>query len=273
MQAAVLGRPIAHSLSPRLHRAAYAALGLDWTYDAVEVDEAGLAAFLDGLDASWAGLSLTMPLKQAVLPLLDTVSDLARDVAAANTVVLRGGRREGHNTDVAGIVAALHEAGVEAAERAVVLGGGATARSALAALAQLGVRSPVLVVRSEPTATLAAATRLGLTPVVTGVSREVSAAAGEVGAAAAEVVAGCDLLVSTLPAGAADRFAAHVRGVPALLDVVYDPWPTPLAAACRGVVVPGSAMLLHQAARQVELMTGRAAPLEAMRAALGPLKR
>ena len=254
-RAAVLGRPIAHSLSPRLHRAAYAALHLDWTYDAVEVDEHQLPGFLDGLDDSWAGLSLTMPLKQAVLPLLDHVSDLARDVAAANTVVLAGGRREGHNTDVAGIVAALAEAGVGQVERAVVLGGGATARSALAALAQLRVTSPVLVVRSEPTQTLAAAARLGLTPAVTGPSPD--------------VLRGCDLLISTLPPGAADAFAPQVRDVPALLDVVYDPWPTPLAAACEGVVVPGSAMLLHQAARQVELMTGRHAPLEAMRSALG----
>lgn len=195
-----------------------------------------------------------MPLKSAVLPLLDDVSDLARDVAAANTVVLDGGRRHGHNTDVHGIVAALREAGVTAVRRAVVLGGGATARSALAALAALGERSPVLVVRSEPVETLEAAARLGVTPSVASFSLE--------------VLEGCDLLVSTLPAGAADRFASHVADVPALLDVVYDPWPTPLAAACRGVVVSGASMLLHQAAAQVELMTGRPAPLEAMRAAL-----
>jgi len=250
----VLGRPIAHSLSPRLHRAAYAALGLDWTYDAVDCGEAELPALLDGLDASWAGLSLTMPLKQAVLPLLDEVSLLARDVAAANTVVLRDGRRSGANTDVAGVVAALREAGVTGAERPVVLGGGATARSALAALARLGAGRPVLVVRSEPRETLAAAERLGVRPTLAAYDPA--------------VLSGCDLLVSTLPAGAADALAPHVGGIPALLDVVYDPWPTPLAAACRGTVVSGAAMLLHQAAAQVELMTGRPAPLEAMRAAL-----
>ena len=125
----MLGRPVAHSLSPRLHRAAYAALGLDWTYDAVDCGEADLASLLDGLDASWAGLSLTMPLKQAVLPLLDEVTDLARDVAAANTVVLRDGRRAGDNTDVHGIVAALREAGVTAVRRPVVLGPRREARS------------------------------------------------------------------------------------------------------------------------------------------------
>jgi shikimate dehydrogenase len=235
-----------------LHRAAYEALGLDWTYDAVDLGADELPGFLDGLGPEWAGLSLTMPLKQAVLPLLDSVSDLARDVAAANTVLLRDGRRYGENTDVHGIVAALAEAGVTAVERAVVLGGGATARSALAALAQLGCAAPVLVVRSEPVETLAAAERLGVTPsVVTELD-----------------VRGCDLLVSALPAGAADRFAPFVGDLPALLDVVYDPWPTPLAAACGGVVVSGAAMLLHQAARQVGLMSERAAPLTAMRAAL-----
>lgn len=200
-----------------------------------------------------------MPLKTAVLPLLDEVSDLARSVAAANTVVLRDGRRIGHNTDVHGILAALAEAGVTALGRAVILGGGATARSALAAVHDLGCSSPVLVVRSEPVETLASAARLGVTPTVT--------------AWAPEVLDGCDLLVSTLPAGAADRFASHVRDVPALLDVVYDPWPTPLAAGCGGVVVSGAAMLLHQAARQVELMTGMDAPVRVMAATLQALKR
>ena len=193
-----------------------------------------------------------MPLKQAVLPLLASASELVTAVAAANTVLLPS--RRGENTDVAGIVAALAEAGITAVRRPVVLGGGATARSALAALSQLGATSPTLVVRSSPDETLAAAERLGVRP------RVVAWSPG--------VLDGCDLLVSTLPAGAADAFAPYVGGVPALLDVVYDPWPTPLAASCRGVVIPGSAMLLHQAAAQVELMTGRSAPLGVMRAAL-----
>jgi shikimate dehydrogenase len=193
-----------------------------------------------------------MPLKTAVLPLLASCSELATAVAAANTVLLP--ERRGENTDVAGIVAALAEAGIRSVRRPVVLGGGATARSALAALAQLGAPEPVLVVRSEPVETLAAAERLGIRPSVVAWSPE--------------VLSGCDLLVSTLPPGAADRFAPYVAAVPALLDVVYDPWPTPLAAGCGGVVVAGSAMLLHQAAAQVELMTGRSAPLAAMRAAL-----
>jgi shikimate dehydrogenase len=254
VRAAVLGRPVAHSLSPRLHRAAYAALGLDWSYDALDTGPEDLPGLLAGLGADWAGLSLTMPLKQVVLPLLDTVSELARAVAAANTVVLRDGVRAGHNTDVEGIVVALREAGVERVRRAVVLGGGATARSALAALQQLGEPAPTLVVRSEPTETLAAAERLGVRPHVTAFSPA--------------VLDGCDLLLSTLPPGAADRFAAHVGDVPVLLDVVYDPWPTALASACAGTVVDGAAMLLHQAAAQVRLMTGHEPPVEDMRAAL-----
>jgi shikimate dehydrogenase len=211
-----------------------------------------LPAFLDGLDDSWVGLSLTMPLKQAVLPLLSSMSDLARDVAAANTVLLPA--RHGDNTDVAGMLAALAEAGITAVRRAVVLGGGATARSALAALAQLGCSDAVLVVRSSPDETLAAAERLGVTPSVEDWSPE--------------LLAWPELLISTLPSGAADRFAPHVREVPALLDVVYDPWPTALAESCGGVVVSGASMLLHQAAAQVTLMTGHGAPLDAMRAAL-----
>jgi len=211
-----------------------------------------LPEFLGGLDRSWAGLSLTMPLKQAVLPLLTSCSDLATSVAAANTVLLPA--RHGENTDVAGIIEALSEAGVTEVASAVVLGGGATARSALAALKDLGCQEPTLVVRSAPTETLAAAARLGVTP--------------QVVAWAPEVLAGCDLLISTLPSGAADAFAPYVVDVPALLDVVYDPWPTPLAMACRGLVISGASMLLHQAAAQVRLMTGHEPPLRAMGAVL-----
>jgi shikimate dehydrogenase len=227
-------------------------LGLDWRYDAIEMTAEQLPDFLAGLDGSWAGLSLTMPLKQAVLPLLASESELVRQVAAANTVLLPA--RRGENTDVVGIVAALAEVGVRRVSRPVVLGGGATARSALAALAVLGCRTPTLVVRSSPAETLAAAERLGVTPTVVDWDPA--------------VLEGCDLLVSTVPAGAADRFAPYVADVPVLLDVVYDPWPTALASSCRGLVVPGTAMLLHQAAAQVALMTGREVPVEPLRTAL-----
>jgi shikimate dehydrogenase len=265
VRAAVLGSPIAHSLSPLLHRAAYQALDLDWQYDAIEVSSEGLAAFVDAVGPEWAGLSLTMPLKEAVLPLLTSQTPLVTATGAANTVVVEGGARVGHNTDVSGILAALAEAGVDRVGSAVVLGGGATARSALAALHALGCHEPTLVVRSEPAATLAAAKRLGVRPSVVGWSPS--------------VLDGAELVISTVPAGAADGLAPYAASVPVLLDVVYDPWPTPLAAACTGLVIMGSAMLLHQAAAQVELMTGLVAPVAAMRAALegaqapGPLSR
>ena len=265
MRAAVLGSPVAHSLSPLLHRAAYRALGLtDWRYGAQEVRPDGLAAFLGSLDDSWAGVSLTMPLKQAVLPLLTSSSDLVTVTGAANTVLLEGGERVGHNTDVAGIVAALREAGVERISRAAVLGAGATAASALVALHELGAHHVRVLARSPEKV-------LALQPVADAVGVELRVASLhplEVEDRWPEVV------VSTTPAGALDAFAeaSDPTGVvPVLLDVVYDPWPTPLAAVyarAGGSVVGGASMLLHQAAAQVTLMTGRPAPLEAMRAAL-----
>jgi len=262
-RAAVLGSPIAHSLSPVLHRAAYAAMGLhDWRYAAIECPEDGLAGLIGGFGPEWAGLSLTMPLKRVVLPLLDTVSDLALAVGGANTVVFRDGARHGENTDVHGIVQALAEAGVSAPASAVVLGGGATAASAIAALRETGLAEVTLVVRDPGRAeeTLRVAERLGTTVTVRSFD---------------DLDPEADLVVSTLPSGAADalaeRVAARLPEKAALFDVVYAPWPTPLATAveARGrAVIGGLPMLLHQAVRQVELMTGRTdVPVEAMRAA------
>jgi shikimate dehydrogenase len=255
-RAAVLGSPIEHSLSPALHRAAYAALGLDWTYEAVECREGDLPAVLD---RPWAGLSLTMPLKRAVLPLLDEISDLARAVGCANTVVYDGGRRRGFNTDVHGIVAALAEAGVRSPGSAVVLGAGATACSALAALRDLGLPKAVLVVRDPARAaeTLTVADRLGVAVTTR---------------TFADPLPEADLVISTLPAGAADAYAgALARSTRAFFDVVYAPWPTVAAEAVHaagGVTAGGFTMLLHQAVRQVTLMTGRDdVPVEVMRAA------
>jgi shikimate dehydrogenase len=253
-RAAVLGRPIGHSLSPLLHRAAYQALGLDWRYDAIDVSVQELADFVSGLGPEWVGLSLTMPLKEAALALTGDSSELARLTGAANTLLLRPEGLVADNTDGPGMVAALGEAGVRAPASAVVLGSGSTARSALAALAELGCGQAVLVSRSAPTAAVAVAARFGL-PL-----QAVDWQPGPLG--------GAELVISAVPPGAADGFAPYVGDVGVLLDVVYDPWPTPLAAGCGGVVVPGTALLLHQAAAQVMLMTGRDAPLDAMRAAL-----
>lgn len=220
-----------------------------------------LAAWLDDLGPEWAGLSLTMPLKQTVLPLLDELSPLAAATGAANTVLLRNGRRSGHNTDVVGIVHALREVGCARVAHGVVLGGGATAASALAALARLGNRSPLVLVRDpartgplrEAAERLAVHLRVGL---LTDLDQALAADP--------------DVVLSTLPAGAADGLLSEGLHSPraVLLDVVYAPWPTVLARRWAGPAVGGAQLLLHQAAEQVELMTGRPAPLAAMRAAL-----
>ncbi|WP_327179922.1 shikimate dehydrogenase [Streptomyces sp. NBC_01335] len=262
-RAAVLGSPIAHSLSPALHRAAYAELGLDhWSYDRFDVDEAGLTDFVEKLDAGWAGLSLTMPLKRAVIPLLDTVSEAAASVEAVNTVVLtEDGRRLGDNTDIPGMVAALRERGVKKTESAAVLGAGATASSALAALSQICTGPVTTYVRSRARADEMRGwgERLGVDVVVADWAEAAQAFAAP-------------LVVATTPAGTTDTLAAAVPDTPGtLFDVLYEPWPTALAAAWAdrgGAVVGGLDLLVHQAVLQVEQMTGRSpAPLAAMRAA------
>lgn len=262
-RAAVLGSPIAHSLSPVLHRAAYRELGLDdWSYDRFDVDETALPGFVGELDASWAGLSLTMPLKRAIIPLLDEITGTAASVEAVNTVVFtEDGRRIGDNTDIPGMVAALRERGVEKVDSAAVLGAGATASSALAALARVCSGPVTAYVRSEARAEEMRGwgERLGI---------DVRTAAWDDASAAFAA----PLVVATTPAGTTDALAAAVPDAPGtLFDVLYDPWPTRLAAswsARGGKVVGGLDLLVHQAVLQVEQMTGRApGPLPAMRAA------
>ncbi|MBX4177854.1 MULTISPECIES: shikimate dehydrogenase [Streptomyces rochei group] len=262
-RAAVLGSPIAHSLSPVLHRAAYAELGLEgWSYDRFEVDEEALPGFFDRLGPEWAGLSLTMPLKRAVIPLLDAISETAASVDAVNTVVLtEDGRRTGDNTDIPGMVAALREHGIEKTETAAILGAGATASSALAALTRICTGEITVYVRSEARAAE-----------MRGWAERLEADVRIADWADAEEALRAPLVVATTPAGTTDALAGAVPEMPAtLFDVLYDPWPTTLAArwsAYGGAVVSGLDLLLHQAVLQVEQMTGRSpAPLAAMRAA------
>ena len=261
MRCAVLGSPIAHSLSPVMHRAAYAELGLDWTYEAIEVDEHVLADVLAGLDHDWRGLSLTMPLKRVAMDLVDRCSDVAMAVGAVNTILLGPdlGRGSGHNTDVPGAQAALRERGLEGARTARIIGGGATATSMAHALATLGVTDLEIVVRDVSRAEIAVQVAR-----TSGVDVTVLA----LGHPVLEKV---DLLVSTVP-GDVIGSRAHelVETSRAVFDVAYDPWPTPLVTAAETAgftVVTGLDLLAHQAALQVELMTGRTAPLEDMRAA------
>lgn len=262
-RAGVLGSPIAHSLSPVLHRAAYAELGLDtWSYDRFDVDEAALPGFVEGLDASWAGLSLTMPLKRAIIPLLDGISETAASVEAVNTVVLTpDGRRLGDNTDIPGMIAALRERGVEKVESAAVLGAGATASSAVAALAVICTGPVTVYVRSRQRGDEMRGwgDRLGVDVRIAD-----WASAGQALRA--------PLVIATTPAGSTDALADAVPDAPGtLFDVLYEPWPTALAArwsAADGTVVAGLDLLVHQAVLQVEQMTGRSpGPRAAMRAA------
>lgn len=268
-RAAVLGSPVAHSLSPVLHNAAYAALGLEgWEYTRRECREDELARVLDQLGPEWVGLSLTMPLKRVALDVADEVSVDAVAVGAANTLLL-GTARRAENTDAGGMVDALATAGVGTVHRPVVLGAGGTAQAALAALASLsdtGDRVVTVLVRepSRAAALRATADRVGMHLDVARLDT------------AAVVLPGADLVISTLPPGAADAAAEVAWSAGGtVFDVVYHPWPTRLAASafaagCR--VIGGLELLLHQAARQVTLMTGCPAPLGAMRAALDGLR-
>jgi shikimate dehydrogenase len=262
VKCAVWGSPITHSLSPVLHRAAYAALGLDdWTYDAREVDETGFAAALAGLDDHWRGLSLTMPLKEAALRAATHVTAAAAATGAVNTLVHEQEGWTGHNTDVHGIAVALREAGCHDTTDAVIIGSGATARSAVAALASAGTRRITFMVRTRARPeTVDQARRAGMT--------------------VSEVPMGewslSDVVISTVPPSAVTGLGAFPQcdrdeSPRTVLDVVYGSGRTPLetaAAAAGWTVQDGTAMLLHQAAEQVSLMTGRPAPFQAMADAL-----
>lgn len=270
--AAVIGAPIAHSLSPALHRAAWTSIGLggEWRYERLETRAEDLPALLSSLDGECVGLSATMPCKQAIIPLLDAVDPLAAAVGAVNTLVPSAGVLSGFNTDVHGIVAAIGgaraEAGLPEPSSALVLGAGATAASSLAALGTLGVVAPSVAARrfGGPGSIVAAASRLGVDLVQIPWSDE---------EAVVRAVSEADVVISTLPEGVADALAArlHPREDQTLLDVVYSPRRTGLVGAWRdagALVADGLDMLVHQAALQVRLMTGADPSLDAMREAV-----
>ena len=269
--AAVIGSPIEHSLSPAIHRAAWAQLGVDgWEYRRLEQDADSLPRFIGGLGGDCAGLSVTMPCKQAVMPLLDVIDPLASAVGAVNTVVPSSGVLAGFNTDVTGIASAIRRACSQADRAlptsAVVLGARATASSALAALGELGIVTSTVAARrfGGPGSVVAASSRLGVSiDQVLWSDRD----------AVLRAVSGADLVISTLPAGVADPIAEHmtVREGQVLLDVVYFPRDTALRSAFErngGIVAEGTDMLIFQAAAQVQLMTGRAPKTDVMRGAL-----
>ncbi len=259
-RAGVRGSPIAHSLSPVLHSAAYAALGLtDWTYDLAEVDEAGFLAHTAALDPGYRGLSLTMPLKEVAFQVVHTVSDLAKRVGAINTIVRDERGWRGYNTDVYGIIESLRQIGVGDVDEALLVGAGATARSALEALAEMSTRKVSFMVRDEVRAQTAAFAR----------SLGMQAEGIPMGA----WPAGAKVIVGTVPGAAYAGLLGTLPAAPAgavVLDCVYgEPTALPEVARERGyATAQGTDMLLHQARGQVKLMTGHEAPTEAMRAAL-----
>jgi shikimate dehydrogenase len=260
-RAAVLGKPIAHSLSPVLHNAGYAAAGLaDWRYTAVECAEAELAGWLAALGPEWAGLSLTMPLKEVALAVADEVTPVAAALGAANTLVRGPLGWLAENTDAPGMVDALAAVGVSGMDSVAVLGAGGTARAALAATAALGGGSVTVYARRAAAvdALRPVADRLGLP-----LSHLEFSEAARCGAA--------DLVISTVPAGVADAVRPDWRPGTVLFDAIYHPWPTPLAASAQAAgvrIVSGLDLLLTQAVHQFRLFTGVPAPVAAMRAAL-----
>ncbi|MGW6931648.1 shikimate dehydrogenase [Lentzea sp. NPDC054927] len=262
-KAAVIGSPIEHSLSPVLHNAAYAALGLDWEYTRLECTEAGVPALVASLGPEWVGLSCTMPTKRAALAVASSVTARASAVGAANTLVRTDSGWHADCTDVDGVVGALREKGFSGGSAGVVIGAGGTATAVLAGFAELGISSVSLVVRDPSRAAEAVATAARV-----GVAVEVLA----LSSVDLAVLAGSsDVLVSTVPAEATVPLAAALARAPYVLDVIYHPWPTPVASAVEASgarLATGLDMLLHQAFGQVEQFTGLAAPREVMRSAL-----
>lgn len=251
---AVVGHPVSHSLSPALHRAGYARLGLDWTYDTVDVEPGGLPELVSGLDASWRGLSVTMPHKSAAARLGEP-DQVVTQLGIANTIVL-GDHPTVHNTDVDGFTWALGRRGVRNLDSALILGAGATAQSVLLGASRLGARKVFLAVRNVQRARGAArlATSLGLGCEVVQLT---------------DPLPKSDVVVSTIPAASVPAQDA-AGAAPVVFDVIYDPWPTPLANAARGVgaeLISGLDLLVGQALRQFELFTGAAVAPEVLETA------
>ncbi|TQO18575.1 shikimate dehydrogenase [Rhodoglobus vestalii] len=271
---AVLGSPISHSLSPIIHSAAYATLGFDWEYDAIELSGESLPTFLNSLDERWRGMSLTMPLKRDVVPLLDWVDPLVELVGGANTVVVTDDGLRGYNTDVEGAVRSFLDAGLSRLESVWILGAGATAASLLVASVRLGATRIEIFARTptkaEPLKELGEA--LGVQVLVRQWKDSPSSLENP------------SAIISTVPGGAMDvEFSVTVRSAAALFDVAYDPWPSEIAkswmAVC-GTVISGYDLLINQAIAQVRIFAAgtpevplvrEADAIDAMRAAIGRL--
>ena len=272
---AVLGSPISHSKSPLIHAAAYRVLGLNWEYDKIEVRKGGVRPFIEGLDADWLGLSLTMPLKEEAAKFAESLDRAAEVTRAVNTLVRTETGWAGFNTDVFGIVQAIHQANLGRLETVLVIGSGATATSAVAAIKQLSPEAKVLVHARNKV------TRAELVDFAKGLGLKAKAT-GSLKRAANKA----DLTIATLPGGALNDAAAELaksgsfRPRGAIFDVAYQPWPSSIASVWQGKQLPiisGLEMLLWQAVAQIRIFTSadpalplpnEAAVVEAMRHSL-----
>lgn len=266
--AGVIGHPVGHSLSPRLHQAAYRALGLDWAYLAFDVESADVEAAVAGARALGAvGLSVTMPHKEAAARLATHRSATARRLGAANTLTFSGRRVTADNTDGVGFLADLREEVPFEPEgrRCGVIGAGGAARAVVLALADAGASQVLIVNRTAPRAFQAAA----LAP-------------GRARVARPEQLSTADLVVNATPVGMSSRTAggderplvdgSRFGSGQLVVDLVYDPPVTDWlrSAAANGARIhSGLGMLVHQAARQVELWSAARAPLAEMWRAVG----
>lgn len=258
IRGAVLGSPISHSLSPVLHRTAYEKLGVFGQYQAIEVASNQLAEFISGLDESWTGLSLTMPLKEMVLKVADEVDELALRINSANTLIRSPRGWRALTTDVNGFTQTLLAHDVETYERVVILGSGATARAAAASCD--GANRQITIVHRSPARESA--------------MRKCVLSARLEFAHWGEDLPESDLLINATPAGVADSYAEKlsslVQGV--FFEALYNPWPTRMLSRWRaqgGFGIDGLDLLVHQGIDQVELMTGKSV----QRAVLAPVLR
>ena len=258
---AVLGSPIAHSLSPAIHRAAYETLGFDWEYDAIELSGESLPAFLSALDGRWRGLSLTMPLKRDVVSLLDWADPLVELVGGANTVVVSDDGLRGFNTDVEGAMRSILDAGLSELRAVWILGAGATAASLLVAAIRLGASTITVFARTPSKAS--PLQELGESLGATVIVRQWREAA--------EISEPPTVIITTVPGGAMDlKFALSVREAAALFDVAYDPWPSAVAQSwfdAGGTVISGHDLLVNQAIAQVRIFASGVADVPLSREA------
>ena len=259
--AGIIGDPIAHSASPRIHNAAYATLGMDWIYVAFRVEPGRAAEALAGAATlGIAGLNVTMPHKADAARACDELSAVAARLGAVNTVVVRDGRLVGDSTDGPGFLRALADEGLDPCGLPLVLlGAGGAARAVAAALGDVGARVTVAARREDAAVSTAALVPGGKAVALDHVDVAIETA---------------DVVVNATPLGMNEERPPFDVGRlgpgQVVVDTVYEPSETPLLAVSRARgarAINGLGMLVHQAALAFEAFTGVSAPLDAMQAA------